>query len=654
MSNLNISFYITEDSFEYDSSDSTIISGEDKLLYDNFCLGKGSFLVNLAFSKNSFVSPTLSFLHDMAGTFLKKVISSDKINFNEIDDDRLSDDDITVIIDAAPFIIGGEFIDEIWLNTQYQLFITALRFEYEASGQDIRSFLISKGCDAFIPSKVYFHLVEATNSEYPFAFLATYTTKVNGKIAHVPLKNAVKEFHGRPNDLKILISSITQAAKTSSFVRTRIDTGEIYYPLKLDDKEAYLFLQETEIFKECGIVCRVPKWHNEASIAIRLDINEKIQFSGRYFSPGKINAFTPRLIYHGLEITVEEAKQLVNQYEGLHYIKNRWVELNHDDLNALLQEYESFCKSGSTILDILRNKSGVGQQVHNSIVNYDFSQDDWLTKLLEKHFNGIIEFDIPSIFKDVLRDYQKDAYRWLWGMASMGFGVCLADDMGLGKTIEVLAFLEKLRMSYTDVHVLIIVPATLVSNWESEIRKFDKNIDYYILRGSNEPPNGEYKAFATITTYQIALRSTYISSVNWDVIILDEAQAIKNYYTSQTRKIKSLRSSVRIAMTGTPIENNVLELWSLFDFLDPGLLGSREEFKHYFGIAQNSSRSLKQMVQPFVLRRVKTDKTIIDDLPEKNEIDVTINLTKEQIVLYRKVVSDMNAAIDAARDKQKI
>ena len=398
----------------------------------------------------------------------------------------------------------------------------------------------------------------------------------------------------------------------------------------------------------------MPLWHNEKSIAIGFDIDEKIMFSGSYFNQFRINNFSPTLIYHGVEITLEEATQLLNQKDGLQFIKNKWVEIDHADLSALLQEYNDLSRSGSTLLDILRNKSGIGQKDQKYIVNYVFSKDDWLESLLNKSFDKINNIEIPEKFQSILREYQKDAFKWLYHMTYFGFGVCLADDMGLGKTVEVLSFLEQLRINNSDTHVLIIVPATLISNWELEIEKFDKEISWFVLRGNNEPQEGLCCAFATITSYQTALKSTYISSVNWDAIILDEAQAIKNHYTSQTRKIKSLSSTMRIAMTGTPIENSLLELWSLFDFLNPGLLGSKEEFKQLYASSIYSHTRIKELIQPFVLRRVKTDKSIISDLPEKNEIDVTINLSKEQIVLYRKVVDDMNQAIEKSPGKRKI
>ena len=192
---------------------------------------------------------------------------------------------------------------------------------------------------------------------------------------------------------------------------------------------------------------------------------------------------------------------------------------------------------------------------------------------------------------------------------------------------------------------MIIVPATLIANWQDEVNKFAPEMDVFVLRGSNVPKEGTYKSFITITTYQTAMRADYLNTVYWDVIILDEAQAIKNYYTSQTKRIKSLNAGMKIAMTGTPIENNVLELWSIFDFLNPGLLGSREQFKKLYASNPEAHKRIKELIQPFVLRRVKTDKSIISDLPEKNEIDVIINMTKDQIVLYNKVIEDMNNAI---------
>ena len=298
-------------------------------------------------------------------------------------------------------------------------------------------------------------------------------------------------------------------------------------------------------------------------------------------------------------------------------------------------------QEGTSLLEIFKMKAVSFKEQKFNPIPIEINQKSWLTRLFQKDFDDSNNLLPTSPFSNVLRPYQTNAFKWMYGMFKLKMGVCLADDMGLGKTIEVLSFLDKIKEEGKE-KVLIIVPATLVENWKKEINKFAPHFSVFILKGENEPIDDRVKAYITITTYQTAIRLDYINRINWDLVVLDEAQAIKNYYTSQSKKVKALNSKLRIAMTGTPIENNLLELWSLFDFVNPGLLGTRDEFKDfYFGTDMDVHKKLKSLISPFVLRRVKTDKTIISDLPEKHEIDVTIDLSKKQIVLYRKIVAEL-------------
>ncbi len=241
-----------------------------------------------------------------------------------------------------------------------------------------------------------------------------------------------------------------------------------------------------------------------------------------------------------------------------------------------------------------------------------------------------------------------NGYTWLSYMNRLGFGACLADDMGLGKTVQVLAYLEQMRRKGGDVRVLLIVPALLLGNWQKEAKRFTPAMDISILHGKTaavlDEQLKEEPTFLTITTYGMAARMKQLREVQWSCIVLDEAQAIKNPMTNQTKEIKKLSAAIRIAMTGTPIENDLTNLWSLFDFLNKGLLGTSKEFHEFCkGLEQHPEKyaKLKLMVAPFMLRRLKSDKTIISDLPDKIETVDYADLSKRQIVLYRKIVADM-------------
>lgn len=234
---------------------------------------------------------------------------------------------------------------------------------------------------------------------------------------------------------------------------------------------------------------------------------------------------------------------------------------------------------------------------------------------------------VPKSLHATLRPYQKSGYSWLNYMNQLGFGACLADDMGLGKTVQVLAYLEKMRKSNKNAKILLVVPASLIGNWQREKEKFAPDMECCVLHGATSAKLSEKAQeelpFLSITTYGMAARLETLKEKEWDCLILDEAQAIKNPTTKQTREIKKMKSRMRIAMTGTPIENDLTNLWSLFDFLNHGLLGSSGEFREFCkGLEQHLEKyaKLKSMISPFMLRRVKTDKRIISDLPEKVEL----------------------------------
>lgn len=278
----------------------------------------------------------------------------------------------------------------------------------------------------------------------------------------------------------------------------------------------------------------------------------------------------------------------------------------------------------------------------------------WLSELLRslRRPEKIRKAAVPGTIHATLRPYQKNGYAWLNYMDKLGFGACLADDMGLGKTLQVLTYLEKLRKREKNARVLLIVPASLLGNWQREAEKFAPKMDLSILHGSSAPVLGrrvsETDAFLNITTYGMASRIKELKDVEWSCIILDEAQAIKNPATKQTKEIKKLSGRMRIAMTGTPIENDLTNLWSLFDFLNKGLMGTSTEFGQFTKRLKEQPEKyaqLKSMVAPFMLRRVKTDKSIIADLPEKLETIDYAALSKKQVVLYRKTVAEMEERI---------
>ncbi|MCP4149419.1 MAG: DEAD/DEAH box helicase, partial [bacterium] len=310
---------------------------------------------------------------------------------------------------------------------------------------------------------------------------------------------------------------------------------------------------------------------------------------------------------------------------------------------------------GLTLRDALRMQlnsqlpGGSGQNADISL-----SRGQWLEGMMQNMGNpGAIPMKKPGrAFKATLRDYQKKGLNWLYYLHTMGFGACLADDMGLGKTIQLLAFLSVITTESKSPANLLVVPASLISNWVEEIARFFPSLRYRVAHpglqkenkgdtGSNPEPDS---MDLVITTYGMSSRYEWLSSHSWRYIILDEAQAIKNPGTRQTVNIKKLKGQNRVILTGTPIENRLSDLWSLFDFLNPGLLGNRKEFSDLTKRLKKNPEGyagLRKLVMPFILRRLKTDKKVITDLPDKVEMKVYASLSKKQILLYDRLVQDI-------------
>jgi non-specific serine/threonine protein kinase len=260
-------------------------------------------------------------------------------------------------------------------------------------------------------------------------------------------------------------------------------------------------------------------------------------------------------------------------------------------------------------------------------------------------------------FRAELRPYQQKGLNWLYFLHSLQFGACLADDMGLGKTIQLLAFLNTVKANGKQPASLLVLPASLVSNWVDEIKRFSPEMKYYIAHPSFEARNDDTardkdfidKHDLVITTYSLSKKYDWFTSYKWNYVILDEAQAIKNPGTKQTKAVKNLDANNRIIMTGTPVENRLSDLWSLFDFLNPGLLGSDKEFSDFSRGLKDDSRGyakLKQVTSPYILRRLKTDKSVISDLPDKVEMKVYSDLSKKQVVLYDSLVGELKSRLE--------
>ncbi len=340
------------------------------------------------------------------------------------------------------------------------------------------------------------------------------------------------------------------------------------------------------------------------------------------------------------KISVEEFNELVENNTGLVKYKNKYVLIDKEESKKIFEQIaQANLKSMSRMELIHAALSG-------QINEYDFDYDEAFARVI-KDFTKPIDVTLPETLNGELRPYQQIGLKWLWTNINKGFGVCMADDMGLGKTIQIISLILKMKEEkMLKKPVLVICPTTLMGNWMKELQLFGPSLDATIYHGPERKLDVEHDII--LTTYAIMrIDVEELKKHEWGMIIVDEAQNIKNPDTAQTLAIKMLKSDVKVAMTGTPVENRLTELWSIFDFINKGYLGSLKDFQKSYAVPierlKETSRAakLKMSISPFVLRRLKTDKHVITDLPEKMVLNEYCYLSKPQAVLYEKTLNEM-------------
>lgn len=646
-------------------------------LYRRYHEDPEAWLLVLAFSDPALpLSPSLAFWRDLAASFAEQLAHLPELEaLREDATVDLTDDDIRDRLANAPFVTGAEYLSPDLITTIWSALHSAFRRLIATYDGTVASFIHAYRPHLQLAGRVFFHLVENNKGNAPFAFLATYSTRMggDGTSRHLPLKYALQEY-GRDRDkLLELLSTVYLAAKESDLLPPLLDSGEIFHPLGWGPAEAYAFLREVPLYEKSGVLCRIPNWWTAQSAGAKVSVNIGTA-APAFVGMNAILNCVPSLSINGVRISAQEAEQLLRQSEGLALIKNKWVAVDHDKLRQTLEAYE---KTRERLEDgELTLREALALQLTPekltadmaSEVDISVSYGEWLQDVIHKLRNPNL---VPSVapaktFRADLRPYQQAGLNWLGFLDGLGFGACLADDMGLGKTIQILAFLSVKKQDH--ITSLLIVPASLIANWSSEIDKFYPDLAYYIAHPGAPPgplgnpsltEDGELQLSQydlVITTYAMVQRYEVLNTFHWDYVILDEAQAIKNPATKQTRAVKQLRATNRIILTGTPMENRLSDLWSLFDFLNPGLLGTLTSFKTFSRTLRDDPEGygrLRQVINPYVLRRLKTDKSIISDLPDKVEMKTFASLSKKQTVLYRGLLSDIEAILETSEGIQR-
>lgn len=584
-------------------------------------------------------------------------------------------------LETAPPFRGMEFFDvaraeALW----YEIHETARRKAAADKG----------GVDAFLQSvdpvwravgRVTFHLAEnKKNPDLPFAFMVTYASKLSdiGRVQHLPLKRALNDYAGTKNReaLLRLLAPIQQAVEKSAFIKELFDSGRIYQPLAWTTHDAYRFLRDIPALESSGVIIRMPNWWNprkppRPTVSVQLGDRQP-----SHMGLGALLDFNLSVTLGAETLTGDEVQTLLGTESGLVSLRGQWVEVNREQLKEVLDHWKkiekSVAKNGVSFSEAMRLMSGVplgggeaAREAERISTWTGVRAGSWLNETLARLRQPETVADTLPCACDLhatLRPYQEIGVRWLHFMASLGLGGCLADDMGLGKTIQALALLLWLKRD-ASVHApsLLVAPASLLANWKDEARRFAPSLQLLIVHPSETDPllpkqcetdpvvATLAKVDLVVTTYGMLTRTAWLSKIAWRLVVLDEAQAIKNSGTRQARTVKQLKAEARLALTGTPVENRLGDLWSLFDFINPGLLGSAKSFESFVRARADlpdAYAPVRLLTRPYILRRLKTDRRVIADLPDKTVVPAYCSLTHTQAELYANHIRQLKHALE--------
>lgn len=641
-----------------------------------FAKGSGHGLLFLDESNDELTEdPGFAYWKDFARLYLSLFAATDDLDQRNLRQDpieiELPPEDLNRSLLTVPPMKGAEYVSEDSLRSLWSEIASALHSEVLLSGLSIPEYFAAKHSQLNLLGRVCFHLAENKNSpDKPFAFLTTYAHRVSkeGRTQHLPINRALDEYANakQKNVFLRLLSPIQKASKESDFLHELIRTGEIYQTLSWTPREAHCFLMDIPVFEKAGIAVRVPNWWkpkqpNRPQITVRL--GEK-RSSGMGLDA--LVDFSLSVVLNDQELSQKDIQDLLASSENLVFFKGQWVDVDRDKLGDLLAKWKSAARSygdGLSFGDALRLLSGLDSPIGETSTSSEQAQTriisgKWLSQTLSEIQSQDSDQKINRVLKThlkaELRAYQKQGVAWLARLVQLRLGGILADDMGLGKTIQVISLLLLSKhLSEDEVPSLLVLPASLIGNWKSELERFAPSLRVWIAHpsgnGFQRPTHKELDV--VLTTYgALSCGAKWASDMSWNLIIADEAQAIKNPGAQQSKAIKSLKSQYRLALTGTPVENHLSDLWSLFDFVSPGLLGSSKEFESFIKKRGKDGASpypaLRKLVRPYILRRMKTDKNVIQDLPEKTELKSYCQLSKGQAALYQKSVESLAKEIE--------
>jgi SNF2 family DNA or RNA helicase len=483
-------------------------------------------------------------------------------------------------------------------------------------------------------------------------------------------RNILPSAYDNFNVCEYLLLALGQASGICPRIEASLKTSKPA-GYKLDATGAHEFLtQKALILEQSGFGVMLPAWWTRKGTKLRLTARASVKTpqmqGGSGLSLDEIIQFNWEVALGGERLSFEELQRLAKLKAPLVKVRGQWVQISAGEIEAALRFWKKKASEQATVRDIVRMALG-GGKILGTIPLEGITATGWMADLLAEleGRSPFQELPAPEDFQGTLRPYQVRGYSWLSFLQRWGLGACLADDMGLGKTIQTLALIQKNWQSGDHRPVLLICPTSVISNWQKEASRFTPDLPVMVHHGivrrkDEEFKNESRKQAVVVSSYALLPRDfETLKEVDWAGIVLDEAQNIKNPETKQAKAARAIKAGYRIALTGTPVENNVGDLWSIMEFLNSGFLGTQTEFKHRFFVPIQANRDpeaaerLKRLTAPFILRRLKTDRTIIADLPEKMEMKVFCTLTKEQASLYETVVKETMDALDEAEGIQR-
>ncbi|NMD70142.1 DEAD/DEAH box helicase [Bacillus sp. DNRA2] len=443
----------------------------------------------------------------------------------------------------------------------------------------------------------------------------------------------------------------------------------------LTEFEAWEFLTEaSETLVALGVEILLPAWWQAmktANLKVKARVKGASSRGQSFVGLSALLDYDWRFSMNGVELSEAEFQQMVDEKRRLVFVRGRWIKLDPQFIRQIQDLMKKADKEGLHVRDLLEQEllsdtdDAHGDELENpkafAKIQIELNRQ-W--RQLVQQLNDTKEIPlvpVPSGFVGELRPYQELGMSWLWFLRRVGFGACLADDMGLGKTVQLLSYLLLVKSEglVASGPALIVCPTSVLGNWQKEIERFAPEMRVYLHYGSSRLKGDEFRAQVAgcdlvLTSYGLThLDFAEFESVSWSTIAIDEAQNIKNAGTKQSRAVRKLRGGHHIALTGTPMENRLSELWSIFDFINHGYLGSLPRFQKQFVAPiekdgdKDAVERLQGLIRPFLLRRTKKDEDVALDLPDKLEQKEYCPLTAEQASLYEQLVKDTFSEIES-------